>query len=81
MLRAAFRGGNTHAAALAGRVGAILDGVVSYDMSSCYPAQQLTKKFPMKPFKFLRQPVKPERVAHFIKSGYAVVAEYVFNGL
>lgn len=81
LLRAAFRGGNTHAAALTGYVGAVLDDVVSYDMSSCYPAQQLTKKFPMKPFKWLPVPVKLEQVAHFIKSGYAVVAEYVFFDL
>ena len=45
MLRAAMRGGNTHANRF--RAGVIWENVYSYDMSSCYPAQQLTKLYPM----------------------------------
>lgn len=83
MLRAAFRGGNTHAAALTGMVGRVLYGVESYDMSSCYPAQQLTQKFPMKPFEMLKRgkPVDLNEIFWWISRGYAVVGEYVFTGL
>lgn len=77
MLRDAFRGGNTHASRRF--VGKILDNVTSYDMASCYPAQQLTKKFPMRPFKFLDNNLTLERVMRFIGLGYAVVARYRFE--
>ena len=79
MLRDAFRGGNTHASRRF--VGKILDNVASYDMASCYPAQQLTKKFPMRPFKFLDNNLTLERVMRFIGLGYAVVARYRFEDM
>lgn len=79
LLRDAFRGGNTHANRK--HVGKILDNVASYDMTSCYPAQQLTKKFPMKPFKWLDNNLDLSRVLKFIGLGYAVVARYRFEGL
>ena len=79
LLRDAFRGGNTHANRKF--VGKILDNVSSYDMTSCYPAQQLTKKFPMKRFKWLDNNLDLERVMKFIGLGYAVVARYRFEGL
>lgn len=79
MLRDAFRGGNTHGNRK--YIGKILDGVVSYDMTSCYPAQQLTKKFPMKPFKFLDNNLTLERVLRFVGLGYAVVARYRFKNI
>lgn len=79
MLRDAFRGGNTHANRK--HVGKILENVASYDMTSCYPAQQLTKKFPMKPFKWLDNNLNMERVLTFVGLGYAVVARYRFEGL
>lgn len=79
LLRDAFRGGNTHANRK--HVGKILDDVASYDMTSCYPAQQLTKKFPMKRFKWLDNNLDMERVMKFIGHGYAVVARYRFEGL
>lgn len=79
LLRDAFRGGNTHANRK--YVGKILENVASYDMTSCYPAQQLTKKFPMKPFKWLDNNLSMERVAKFIGLGYSVVARYRFEGL
>lgn len=79
LLRDAFRGGNTHSNRK--MVGKILDNVASYDMTSCYPAQQLTKKFPMKRFKWLDNNLDMERVMKFIGLGYAVVGRYRFEGL
>ena len=79
LLRDAFRGGNTHANRK--YVGKILDNVASYDMTSCYPAQQLAKKFPMKRFKWLDNNLDLERVMKFIGLGYAVVGRYRFEGL
>lgn len=79
LLRDAFRGGNTHANRK--YVGKIIDNVVSYDMASCYPAQQLTKKFPMRPFKWLDNNLSLERVMRFVGLGYAVVARYRFENL
>lgn len=76
MLRQAFRGGNTHANRK--YVGKILENVSSYDMTSCYPAQQLTKKFPMKPFKFLTGDLSFDRIMKYIGLGYAVVGTYKF---
>ena len=64
MLRKAFRGGNTHANRK--YVGQILKDVSSYDMASCYPAQQLTKKFPMRPYKFLNDNLDLHRVLKFV---------------
>lgn len=78
LLRKAFRGGNTHANMR--YVGKILQNVESVDMVSCYPAQQLTKQFPMERFKMLESPTV-ERVLKFIARGYAVVATWHFEGL
>ena len=79
LLRACFRGGNTHANRY--KVGKIQDDVYSYDIASSYPTQQLTQKFPMKPFKWLDGDTSPQRVFLFIGLGYAVVGEYHFTGL
>ena len=79
MLRDAFRGGNTHGYYM--NVNRILDDVSSYDMASCYPAQQLTKKFPMGKFKFLDDKLTIERVFKYIGLGYAVVGRYGFSNL
>lgn len=79
LLRMAFRGGNTHAAA--GKADKILKDVNSYDIVSCYPTQQLTQKFPMKPFKWLDCRLTLQRVFRFIGLGYAVVGLYQFKGL
>lgn len=79
MLREAFRGGNTHANRKYS--GKVLSHVVSYDMTSCYPAQQLTKKFPCKPFKFLTGSLSMERILKYIGLGYAVVARYIFKNI
>lgn len=79
LLRSAFRGGNTHANRY--HVGKICSDVYSYDIASSYPTQQLTQKFPMKPFKWLDGDMSLERVCMFIGLGYAVVGEYHFIGL
>lgn len=79
LLRKAFRGGNTHC--YRKYTTKLLDNVYSYDMSSCYPAQQLTQKFPMRKFKSLDDDLREERILKFIGLGYAVVATYYFVGL
>lgn len=79
LLRACFRGGNTHANRY--HVGKICKDVYSYDIASSYPTQQLTKKFPMKPFKWLDGDMSTERIFMFIGLGYAVVGEYHFTGI
>lgn len=87
MLREAFRGGNTHAGALNNMVGRVLGGdqsaekVESYDMASCYPAQQLTKLFPMKRFRMLEKNPTRDTICRFIGRDYAVVGEYDFINL
>ena len=79
LLRACFRGGNTHANRY--HVAKICSDVYSYDIASSYPTQQLTKKFPMKPFKWLDGDLSLDRVFLFIGLGYAVVGEYHFTGI
>ena len=64
LLRQAFRGGNTHANRKYS--GKILRNVYSYDMSSCYPAQQLTKKFPMSKWKWIDDRLTFERIKRFV---------------
>ena len=49
LLKAAFRGGNTHANRYYS--GEILPNVKSVDISSSYPSQQVNKDFPVTPFK------------------------------
>ena len=79
LLRKAFRGGNTHANRA--YVGKIVENVNSYDIVSCYPTQQLTQKFPMKPFRWLDERLNLDRIFKFIGLGYAVVGLYQFKGL
>lgn len=86
LLRKAFRGGNTHASRV--NVGKIIKDVYSYDISSSYPTQQLTHKFPMKAFKWLSLPAGNEKekaryrinkAFMYIGLGYAVVGLYKFK--
>lgn len=87
LLRACFRGGNTHANRF--MVGRVLPDkscpkdteIFSYDIASSYPTQQLTKKFPMKPFKWLDGDLSLERIMLFMGLGYAVVGEYRFTNI
>lgn len=79
LLRKAFRGGNTHGNRQ--YAGKIIKNVNSYDIVSCYPTQQLTQKFPMKPFRWLDERLTLDRIFKFIGLGYAVVGLYQFKGL
>lgn len=79
LLREAFRGGNCHCNPY--YKGKIVNNVVSYDMVSCYPAQQLTKLFPITGFKPMSEPVTMERITRAIGNDKAVVATYRFAGL
>lgn len=84
LLRKAFRGGNTHANRY--YVNKIEEDVYSYDISSSYPTQQLTKRFPIRPFKWLdfagrSAAYKLKRVMSFIGLGYAVVGTYQFKNM
>lgn len=78
LLRQAFRGGNTHANRA--YVGKVLENVESVDMTSCYPAQQLIKDFPMTPYRWVDPPTL-ERCLKFIKIGNSVVMELELIGL
>ena len=84
LLRECFRGGNTHANRY--YVGQILKDVYSYDIASSYPTQQLTHKFPMKPFRWLelegfKQKDRIALVLSYIGLGYAVCGTYYFEGI
>lgn len=68
--RLAFRGGNTHANRF--YVGEILHGLGSKDISSSYPAQECTKKFPMTPFK-QRMERTESSLRRYIERGCAVL--------
>lgn len=80
LLRAAFRGGDTHANRY--KVGHILENVDSYDETSAYPAQQRTRNFPISAFRWLAgDDLKMESIIDYIRKGRAVVGRYVFSGL
>lgn len=87
LLRKCFRGGNTHANRAF--VGEVIDDVYSFDIVSSYPTQQLTKKFPMKPYKWIAVKNKTqadkkrmlEKVFMYIGLGYSVVGTYHFKGV
>ena len=79
LLRRAFRGGNTHANKA--HANKILKDVYSYDMASCYPAQQLTKQYPMSKFRWLDDRLTLDRIIRFLKLNYAVVGLYEFTNL
>lgn len=79
LLRKAFRGGNTHCAKEYSRK--ILKNVYSYDMASCYPAQQLTKQYPVTKFRWIDDRLTLDRIIRFLKLNYAVVGLYEFTGL
>ena len=61
--------------------GKIVEDVNSYDIVSCYPTQQLTQRFPMKPYRWLDCKLTLERIFRFIGLGYSVVGLYQFKVL
>ena len=79
LLRKAFRGGNTHCAKEYSRK--LLTNVYSYDMASCYPAQQLTKQYPITKFRWIDDRLTLDRIIRFLKLNYAVVGLYEFTGI
>ena len=85
LLRKAFRGGNTHCAKeISNKIlgeGYTKEKVYSYDMASCYPAQQLTQLYPMTKFRWIDDRLTLDRIIRFLKLGYAVVGLYEFTNL
>lgn len=80
LLQRAFRGGDTHANRY--RVNTISGPGKARDIESSYPAQLLTKDFPMGPFRPLKdEDTTPERIVKLIAKGNAVVADYVFKDI
>lgn len=80
LLRRTFRGGNTHANRY--HVGRIIENMTGKDICSSYPAQLLTKTFPMGPFHKLKDgPDLYKDVISLIAKGNAVIADYQFKGL
>ena len=81
LLRRCFRGGNTHANRF--YVNQIVNGSGGHlDITSSYPTQQLTKRFPMGPFR--RMPEADNtltKVCEMLKVGNAIIADYTFKGL
>lgn len=74
-LRNAFRGGNTHASRFF--AGHELENVNSYDISSCYPFQILTKKFPLKPFtKVTEKNTNFNTVLDYLSKGKALLIDF-----
>ena len=80
LLQRCFRGGNTHANRYI--VGEIQDDIKCVDITSSYPAVQLTKKFPMGPFREIDKNERTlPRIMRLIQVGNAVIADYHFKGI
>lgn len=69
LLRAAFRGGDTHANRY--YAGKILPGVIGFDRSSSYPDIMVNDMFPMSAF--VKGEASVENLRNLIKNGYAVL--------
>ena len=78
LLQHAFRGGNTHANRYIS--GSILPGVESVDGSSFYPAQMLTRKYPMHKFREVDHP-NFDVVNELLDKGKALLILVRFEGL
>lgn len=78
MLRDAFRGGDTHANRL--YAGKIIEDVVSFDVASSYPAQQLLELYPMGRF-YKYEDATIEDVEELKREGNAVLFEACFTKL
>ena len=86
LMRAAFRGGNTHANRYV--VGDMrndneirtLHNIKSADMASCYPAVLCNEKFPMTPFEEIVNP-NIDIIEDQIKTDYAIVMHVTFYDL
>lgn len=78
MLRAAFRGGDTHANRL--MAGKIIENVHSYDRSSSYPDVILNNKFPMSEFYHVGY-ITEDELLNYLRRGYAVIMQVALTGL
>lgn len=71
MLRAEFRGGNTHANRF--YAGEVIEGdLYSYDISSSYPSVQCNREFPVTPFVMVKN-LSMKKIDRLIERGYAVL--------
>ena len=77
LLRAAFRGGNTHANRYFS--GEIVENVHSDDISSSYPAQQCTKMFPM--YKWQEVSYNTAEIEDGIKHNAAFIIHVSFTNI
>lgn len=68
LLRAAFRGGNTHASRF--MAGDIIENVKSRDISSSYPTQECMELYPKTPFK-KRDLTSETGIEYYMKAGAA----------
>lgn len=78
LLRAEFRGGNTHGNRYYSNE-VIREKITSYDISSSYPSQQCTKNFPISPFEPIKG-ISCRLIDRIIEHGKAVLFEVeLFN--
>lgn len=76
LLRAAFRGGNTHASRFF--AGQILHDVSSRDISSSYPTQECIRKYPMT--RFIERDRKSDAgLTYYLEHGYACLIHCVLR--
>lgn len=78
MLRDAFRGGDTHANRF--HAGKIIEDVVSFDVASSYPAQQLLELYPMGRF-YDAEDVSLSDIDLMVQEGNAVLFTIRFENL
>ena len=78
IMRWLFRGGYTHAQT--GACGQILNNVVSYDLTSAYPAQMLHHYYPSTSFKEIEEP-DIDTVEKYIDDGKAVIFIVEFTNI
>ena len=77
LLRDARRGGNCHCSPI--HAMQIIEGMKSLDMSSAYPATMVQKKFPMRPFKPIRNPEEFEKYVY--EGKYACLIDVTFYNI
>ena len=80
VLKAAFRGGNTHANRFF--AGEVLNKVHGNDVSSEYPAQQVLEQYPRTPFREIgAASLTPRYIDKMIERGYAILMIVDFHDI
>jgi len=75
MLRAEFRGGNTHANRYF--AGEVIEGdIYNYDISSSYPSAQCNREYPVTPFQEIKN-LSTRKIDKLISCHYAVLFEVI----